>query len=97
MDIFEIVELFRKHGFKIKNVGDYFYLKTEDLEIGIFDQDYPNNSYCGCIVAEHIDNFDKRYKSFYKASFPKNEEEFKLLLEDLKYISNEANKKSGNG
>lgn len=100
MDIKDIVNLFKKHKFKVVDVSFkndiMFTIETENLIIGIFGYDYPNTGYCGKILAEHKDNFDKWSKAFYSASFPSDAEELEIILDDLKYISNEKNKKSGN-
>lgn len=101
MDIDQIVILFKKHKFKVKDISAgiderAYYTDTDEIQIGIFDYTYPNTGYNGKILMEHKNNFDKWSKVFYRATFPSNEDEFNLILKDLKYISDKANEDSGN-
>ena len=93
----EIVNYFKTKGFKITKDENENSYSTEDehLRIGIFGYDYPNENYCGKILAEHKDNFDKWSKAFYSCSLPSSEEEIEILLSDLKYITTDENKEAG--
>ncbi len=99
MDINEIIKLFKNKKFKIKDIsceyGLAYSTENESVIIGIFDHDYPNTNYRGKILAEHKNNFDKWSKSFYIANFPANKDEFKIILSDIKHISNSLNEASG--
>lgn len=101
MGIDKIVVLFKKHKFKIKDISTdvderAYYTENENMHIGIFDYTYPNTGYCGKILIEHKDNFDKWSKVFYSSDFPNNEKEFRIILRDLEYINNEYDKECGN-
>jgi hypothetical protein len=90
--------LIDKNEFKIIEDKDEpaFYFETKELRVGVFDFPYPNTGYNGHILAEHKANFDKWSKTFYKANFPSDEVEMGLVMKDLEYISDDANKESGN-
>lgn len=97
----DLIERFKKNKFKMKDISSgplefAFYTEWEDLKIGIFDYGYPNTGYNGKILVEHKENFDKWSKVFYDCNFPANEEDFKVFLEDLKYIGRKFNEKQGN-
>lgn len=101
MTIDQIIELFKRHKFKIKDISTgvderAYYTETENMQIGIFDYTYPNTGYNGKILIEHKDNFDKWSKVFYSSTFPNTENEFKIILRDLNYIDNKYDKESGN-
>ena len=101
MNIDEIVSLFKKSKFKIKDIScgvdeKAYYTETDEIQIGIFDYTYPNTGYNGKILMEHKNNFDKWSKVFYSSTFPSNEREFNIVLKDLKYISDKDNEDSGN-
>jgi len=69
---------------------------NKDIRVGIFPHSFLNKGWAGHVLAEHEENFDKWSKHFYRCSLPSNKDQMKLLLSDLKYINNNANKKSGN-
>jgi len=99
MKIEEIVNEFKKRGFEIDDIsledGELAYtFACGDLRVGIFDHDYPNTGYCGSILVEYKDYFDKWSKVFYKSSFPCKESDFELLMYDLFYLTSNLNKKS---
>ena len=100
MDIEEIIKLFKQYKFKVEYMGiedEIAYLiETDEIRIGIFDHTYPNTGYCGKILMEHQDNFDKWSKAFYSSSFPTDKDDFLIILEDIKYVSTDFNKIAGN-
>jgi hypothetical protein len=98
MDYDEIFNKFKNKKYKIEKdkFNSAFYIETDGLMVGVFDFDYPNDNYRGKILAEHLDNFDKWSKAFYMSDFPNNKDELNIILNDLKHIADEKNKKSGN-
>ena len=101
MSIEKIIELFNSRGFVFEDISYEdklaYYTKHNGLRISIFDHDYPNTGYCGSILVEHEDNFDKWSKAFYQSDFPGDDKDFDILMNDLLYVSQDFNKEAGNG
>lgn len=96
----EIRDAFEKTKYKkyIKDDEDEeaFYIKTKEIVIGVFNFSYPNSNWVGKIIADSIENINKTSDAIYWATFPRNKDDFNLLLEDLDYIPTKSNIKSGN-
>lgn len=83
--------------FEIKHKDDdgAFVLTNGELRVGIFPPDYPHSIWKNHVLAEHEDNFDKWSKHFYKCDIPSDATEELVLMNDLRHIQNEENKKIG--
>lgn len=97
VDVNAIVKKITATGFKIKDTTDNSVIMTNGvLRVGVFARDFPHPEWQGKVLADHEANFDKWAKHFYSCEFPGVEQEFDIMVADLRYIQDENNQKSSN-